>query len=114
MKILIADDDVMVTVMLSDHLSEMGHETICVHDGQALVEKAISEKPDLIISDIRMPGTDGVAAQGMFDMYPPLQGIPIVFITGVPREIVYSLGIPGNIPLLGFPVRNQFRHITII
>lgn len=58
-KILIVDDEVMMTELLSDHLSDGGYETFtanCADDALKLLPK----NPDLIILDINMPGMDGL------------------------------------------------------
>ena len=58
-KILIIDDEKMMTELLSDHLQESGYETMEANsawEGIALLER----KPDLIILDINMPGIDGL------------------------------------------------------
>ncbi|MGA4506512.1 response regulator [Propionibacteriaceae bacterium G1746] len=56
MQILIADDSVLLREGLALILAEGGHEVIgMVEDGDALVGRALASRPDLVISDIRMP-----------------------------------------------------------
>lgn len=58
-KILIVDDEVMMTELLSDHLNDGGYETFtanCADDALKLLPR----NPDLIILDINMPGMDGL------------------------------------------------------
>ena len=58
-KILVVDDEAMITELLSDHLGDEGYDVFTTNcAGGAL--KLLPEHPDLIILDINMPGTDGL------------------------------------------------------
>lgn len=60
-KILIADDSSFMRKVLKDILAEAGFENfIECEDGKECLEKYKSEKPDLILLDIIMPGLDGI------------------------------------------------------
>jgi sigma-B regulation protein RsbU (phosphoserine phosphatase) len=61
MRILIADDDRMSTLMLERTLSEWGFEVVVAHDGIAAWERLVgTEPPALAIVDWMMPGIDGI------------------------------------------------------
>ena len=55
MKILVADDDNLFLQMISDILTEAGHEVIVTKSGRDALELAIVEPPDLVILDIILP-----------------------------------------------------------
>ena len=56
MRIVIADDSVLLREGLQLLLTEAGHEVVAaVGDGPALVEAALSHRPDLCVVDVRMP-----------------------------------------------------------
>lgn len=56
MRVLIADDSVLLRQGLALILAEGGHEVVAeVADGRALVDQALALRPDLVIADIRMP-----------------------------------------------------------
>ena len=58
-KILVVDDEAMITELLSDHLGDEGYDVFTANcAGGAL--KLLPEHQDLIILDINMPGTDGL------------------------------------------------------
>lgn len=61
MRILIADDDRVSTMMLAHALTQWGFEVVVVHDGTAAWERiAGGEPPALVILDWMMPGLDGI------------------------------------------------------
>ena len=58
-KILIVDDEKMMTELLTDHLQDCGYETMAANSaGEAI--SLLPKQPDLIILDINMPGMDGL------------------------------------------------------
>ncbi len=59
-RILLADDDEAVRGPLSAQLNRMGHDVDLAENGKVAVGLALAIEYDLIISDIRMPGTDGL------------------------------------------------------
>lgn len=58
-KILIVDDEKMMTELLSDHLRDCGYEAITANSGREVIE-LLQKKLDLIILDINMPDMDGL------------------------------------------------------
>ena len=58
-KILIVDDEKMMTELLSDHLRDCGYEAITANSGREAI-KLLQKKLDLIILDINMPDMDGL------------------------------------------------------
>ena len=58
-KVWIADDDEAIRMVLEEGLKSAGLEIATFADGESLIEALNNEKPDLIISDIKMPGMHG-------------------------------------------------------
>jgi CheY-like chemotaxis protein len=61
-KILIADDDRLVRVMLTDLLSELGYAVVQAENGAEAVALCAREAPDLLILDFLMPKLSGLDA----------------------------------------------------
>jgi DNA-binding NtrC family response regulator len=60
-RILVADDEEGVRTFLAETLERAGHEVTQVADGAAAL-RAVHEEPfDVVLTDLRMPGTDGMA-----------------------------------------------------
>ena len=58
-KIWIADDDEAIRMVLEEGLKSAGLEIVTFANGEALIDALSDDKPDLIISDIKMPGMHG-------------------------------------------------------
>ncbi|MFT5051268.1 MAG: DNA-binding NtrC family response regulator [Chlamydiales bacterium] len=61
MRILLAEDEVTIFVTLRDALEEAGHEVLGATDTRAAIELLENEQPDVVVTDIRMPGEGGLA-----------------------------------------------------
>ena len=60
MRILLAEDEPTIAVTLTDDLSDAGHEVLHVEDTESALE-ALEGAPQLVITDVRMPGKGGMA-----------------------------------------------------
>ncbi len=78
-KILVVDDSPTglksVTAVLKDY------DIITATDGKEALEKALSEKPDLIVLDVIMPNMDGFQACRKMKKSPELKDIPVIMLT---------------------------------
>ncbi|MGF1508726.1 MAG: sigma-54-dependent transcriptional regulator [Myxococcota bacterium] len=61
MRILLADDEPSIRLSLSDALDEAGHSVLAVSDGEQAWKRLQTDSFDIVISDIRMPGLDGMS-----------------------------------------------------
>ncbi|NIM94416.1 MAG: response regulator [Anaerolineales bacterium] len=61
MKVLIVDDDLALSDVVSFTMSRAGYEVIVAHDGLTTLERWSTEQPDLIILDLNLPRLDGLA-----------------------------------------------------
>ena len=80
-KILIVDDDDEIRLYLEEQLSRT-YKIITAENGDTGIQKALTEVPDLIISDIRMPGADGYALLKKIKGNPNTTHIPVIILTG--------------------------------
>ncbi|HUJ43963.1 MAG TPA: response regulator [Opitutaceae bacterium] len=80
-KILIVEDNEMNRDMLSRRLERRGYTTVLAVDGDAGVEKARTEAPDLILMDMSLPVIDGWEASRRIKADPATASIPIIALT---------------------------------
>jgi DNA-binding response OmpR family regulator len=57
--ILIVDDDINLCTVLSEELNAIGYETSYLTDGEEVAKALEAGKVDLLLLDLKMPGTDG-------------------------------------------------------
>jgi len=81
MKILLVEDNEMNRDMLSRRLARNGFEIAIAVDGQEGVDKAISEKPNLILMDMSLPVIDGWEATRKIKADPATRIIPVIALT---------------------------------
>ena len=100
-KILIADDEPGVVMIVGMRLRANGYQVIAAHDGAQTIELAHQEEPDLIILDIKMPGGNGYTVFEDLKASASTMSIPIVFFSALPpeqaQENAIQLGADGFI-----------------
>ncbi|MCL5124706.1 MAG: response regulator [Deltaproteobacteria bacterium] len=79
-KVLVADDDVSALAELSELLELNGISVISVNSGEMAWKLFGTEKPNLVITDILMPGIDGITLLKLIKEVDDI--IPVVMITG--------------------------------
>ena len=85
-KILIVEDHADMRELLTWQIELMGFTPIPAKHGKEGIEKAIAEKPDLVLMDIMMPGMDGWQAVRELRAHPETKGIPILAATALFRD----------------------------
>ena len=75
--VLIVDDDRTIVSFLGEVLEEEGYTVRRAYDGLTALQEAEIAQPDLVLSDIAMPGLDGVTLAGHLRD----RGIPVVLLS---------------------------------
>ncbi len=85
MKILIAEDDLMMLKTMEFRLVKEGYSVIACSDGREAILKIESENPDIIISDIMMPYFTGLDITNKVKVELKLN-IPIIILSAIGLE----------------------------
>jgi two-component system, cell cycle response regulator DivK len=85
-KVLIVEDHADMRELLTWQIELMGFLPIAAKHGKEGVEKAIAERPHLILMDIMMPGMDGWEAARALRANPATRDIPILAATALFRD----------------------------
>ena len=85
-KILIIDDEPEITEIVETFLTEAGYKVAVENLPANAVKKAKEFKPDVVLLDIMMPGSDGYAICRELKQDPDFAATPIIFLTGKDRE----------------------------
>lgn len=95
-KIMLVDDDKLVTDLLEKLLKSDGFETVAINDSSKSIELAKSEQPDLFLLDLMMPYPDGFRLSRMIREEPMLKNTPIIIVTALDdndsRAVAYGAG----------------------
>jgi two-component system response regulator VicR len=92
-KVLIVDDDREMVELIQLFLANAGYQTLTAVSGEAALETAFRELPDLILLDIMMPKIDGWEVFRSIRNDPHTKNIPIVFITARTQNIDKMIGL---------------------
>ncbi|CAK8710517.1 MAG: response regulator [Candidatus Electrothrix sp. LOE1_4_5] len=80
-KLLIVDDSPTELKLITDVFNTSEYDVVTAEDGEAGVEMAIAEKPELIILDVVMPKMNGFQACRKIKSLPDLENIPVILLT---------------------------------
>jgi len=84
-KILIVDDDEVLSDVLSRRLQQQQFETVTADSGKTGLEKARAERPALIVLDLRLPDADGLAICAKLADSSETCDIPVLILSGMER-----------------------------
>ena len=77
--ILVVDDDQDILKLISMRLNAAGYDTVAANDGEQALTAISLKRPDLIVSDLRMPAMDGMALlEAVHKLHPTL---PMIILT---------------------------------
>lgn len=105
MKVLLVDDEPDIRTIGRLSLERVGAlETLVAASAEEALVIAAAERPDAILLDVIMPGTDGLAALALLRADPALRAIPVVFLTGNarPDEVARYLAL-GAVGVIAKP-----------
>lgn len=85
-RILVVEDNEKNRKLFKLLISSMGHDCLVANDGNAGIEMARQNCPDLILMDIQMPTLDGLAALSLLRGNQATSQIPVVAITSYAME----------------------------
>ncbi len=80
-RILVVEDQEDNRQILRDLFGSVGYAMIEAADGEAGVDAAKKERPDLILMDIQLPLLDGYEATRRIKADPDLKSIPVIVVT---------------------------------
>jgi DNA-binding response OmpR family regulator len=116
-KILIIDDEKDLVKLVKEILELEDFEVSDAYDGEEGLRKAISEMPDLILLDIKMPGLNGFQVLERLKMDKTISHIPVVMLTTSTlrrdRDKAFDLGAVDYVikSLEGFELGERIRKI---
>lgn len=81
-RVLVVEDVDSERMLLADFLQQQGCRVYLASDGQDAFKKVQLVRPDIVLMDVRMPGTDGLVCCRMMQASTQTRQIPVIFLTG--------------------------------
>lgn len=97
-QIMVVDDEESILELVAYNLTRDGYRVTCLATGEAALERARSELPDLIVLDLMLPGVDGLEVCKRLKSDAATSHIPIVMLTakGEDADIVVGLELGAD------------------
>jgi CheY-like chemotaxis protein len=80
--VLIVEDDLSTRVLYRDYLTHVGFRIIDAHNGNQALSKARELRPDVVLTDLAVPGMDGFEFCRALQQWDATRTIPILAVTG--------------------------------
>jgi CheY-like chemotaxis protein len=103
-RILVVDDDEPSRHVMADTLADAGYTVEEAADGYEALSIAAKRSPDLVVSDLAMPGIDGIELAKRLHVF--ASDIPVVLTTGVDetKDVVTAANAYGAVACLKKPM----------
>jgi DNA-binding response OmpR family regulator len=95
-KILIVDDDTDLLLALRIRLQSGGYATLLASSASVAIEKALQEKPDLILLDIGLPDQNGFVVLDALKRDDDLAAIPVIVVSARPSGVYKDAALMGG------------------
>jgi two-component system, NtrC family, response regulator HydG len=103
-RVLIVEDDDISRHTMADVLSDAGYDVIEAADGYEALSIAARGAPDLVLSDLQMPGIDGLELTRRLHVF--ARALPVILTTGLrdTRDVVTAAETYGAVACLEKPM----------
>ena len=101
-KILVIEDEVAFLKLITSQLTKQGYSVIQATNGKMGLEKAKSEKPDLILLDIKMPIMDGLTMLSLLRQEESCKKTKVILLTNLEPDEDMTEKVINDQPLYFF------------
>ncbi|MFB3819467.1 MAG: response regulator [Candidatus Methylomirabilales bacterium] len=102
-RVLIVEDNPAVRDLLVEYVSLFGHEPVPAANGERGLALAAAQPPDLVITDVCLPGISGLELCRRLKGAPATRHVPVLLVTGIPSDVETASVEAGADKLLGKP-----------
>ena len=81
MRVLVIDDEPDVLMLCRVNLELAGHEVLEASNGEAGLELALHERPDVVVLDVMLPKIDGISVLGTLAKDDQTRDVPVILLT---------------------------------
>ncbi len=98
-KVLVVEDNPSERKLIANYLEEDGYAVIIAENGEEALDKAVSQKPDVVVTDVIMPGMNGFELSRSLKKDPTTQNLPIVVCTSKNQELDRLWGMKQGVDI---------------
>jgi DNA-binding response OmpR family regulator len=103
-RVLVAEDEPDIADALRQALTErLDVELDIVANGALVMDLVAARRPDLLILDVALPGLNGLDVFDLLRSDPRLEGVPVLFLTGLPERAESATAASGVHEILAKP-----------
>jgi DNA-binding response OmpR family regulator len=111
-KILLAEDDQVISNMYRVKLESDGFEVVVVDNGASALEQGTKEKFDIILLDVIMPRLDGFSVLGELRKNDKIKKTPIIMLTNLGTDEDIDKG--KNLGANGYVVKSNLTPAQVV
>jgi len=95
-KILLADDEEDIKMVVQIFLESRGYEVLTAFDGLSALDMIRTEKPDLVLLDVMMPVVNGFEVCTRMKADPEMRDIPVVMLSAMAQSESVDKGLSAG------------------
>lgn len=111
-KILVIEDDKFLRELISQKLLNEGYDIAEAVDGEKGIESVKSEKPDLILLDLILPGIDGFEVLARIKSDPEISNVPVIVLSNLGQKDDIEKGL--NMGAVDYLIKAHFTPAEIV
>lgn len=110
--VLLAEDSITSRTLLTNILETAGYRTLTAVDGASALEMILAGPPDLLVSDVQMPGLDGFELTARLRRLPLTADLPVILVTSLasPEDQERGLEVGAN----AYIVKSRFEQSNLL
>ncbi len=85
--VLVVEDTLSEQELITLYLNEAGYTVMTANNGKEALEKSLTQKPDVVITDVVMPGMNGFELCRSLKKNPDTQKVPVIACTSKNQEL---------------------------
>lgn len=112
-RVLVVDDDPLMLRLYELEMAGwgIGLDVVRANNGFEALIRIGEQRPDLLVSDLNMPGMDGFRMIRTLREDKGMAGMNMIVVSGLDRSTINAMGLPPDIPVFPKPVPfNDLRH----
>ena len=111
-KVVLIDDEEDIRDIMTIALEDAGYKVFTAHDGESGLQKAEEISPQVVITDIRMPGMDGIQVLGAIKKYNPDIEVIVATAFGEMALAIQALQLDAS-DFITKPINDEALHLAL-